>query len=179
MWLKLDTSNQKIGGISFFSPRKGFVCDNVENYEVVLANGTIVNANARENASLWLALKGGSSNFGIVTRFDMRTFAQGNIWGGIIRYDISTAPQQLQAFSNFISSRDYDEYAELIQNYAFVGGRNLFLAINSLEYTKPLENPPVFQPFTQIKPQFTNSMRITNLTDVTDEQAALSSNGAR
>ena len=168
-----------IGGISFFSPRKGFVCDNIENFEVVLANGKVVNANSRENADLWIALRGGSSKFGIVTRFDMRTFSQGNIWGDIIRYDISTAPQQLEASANFNTADGYDENAELIQNYAFVGGRDLFLAVNSLEYTQAIENPPVFQPFTKIQPQLTNSMRVTNLTDITDEQAALSSNEAR
>ncbi|OTA99087.1 hypothetical protein M426DRAFT_16758 [Hypoxylon sp. CI-4A] len=59
------------GGNSYFSGRMGFGCDTIVNYEVVLANGTIVNANRTANADLWKALKGGSSNFGIVTRFDM------------------------------------------------------------------------------------------------------------
>ncbi|KAK0367429.1 FAD binding domain-containing protein, partial [Colletotrichum limetticola] len=56
------------GGYSFHSNRRGFACDNVVNFEVVLANGTIVNANAYENSGLWRALKGGSGNFGFVTR---------------------------------------------------------------------------------------------------------------
>lgn len=56
---------------SFHSNRRGFACDNVVNFEVVLANGTIVNANAHENAGLWRALKGGSGNFGFVTRVDV------------------------------------------------------------------------------------------------------------
>lgn len=59
------------GGISFFSGRKGFGCDSIVNYEVVLADGSVVNANNEENADLWRALKGGMNNFGIVTRFDM------------------------------------------------------------------------------------------------------------
>ncbi|KAI0204448.1 FAD-binding domain-containing protein [Astrocystis sublimbata] len=59
------------GGNSYYSGRVGFGCDSVVNFEVVLANGTIVNANQTENSDLWRALKGGSGNFGIVTRFDM------------------------------------------------------------------------------------------------------------
>ncbi|KAI0845082.1 FAD binding domain-containing protein [Daldinia vernicosa] len=59
------------GGNSFFSGRMGFGCDSVKNYEVVLANGTIINANSTANSDLWRALKGGGSNYGIVTRFDM------------------------------------------------------------------------------------------------------------
>ncbi|KAJ8060841.1 hypothetical protein OCU04_009925 [Sclerotinia nivalis] len=62
------------GGISFFSAREGLVCDNVVNYEIVLADGKIVNANQSDNHDLWKALKGGSNNFGIVTRFNIRTF---------------------------------------------------------------------------------------------------------
>ncbi|KAI1347324.1 FAD-binding domain-containing protein [Xylaria sp. FL0043] len=59
------------GGNSYYSGRQGFGCDSVINFEVVLANGAIINANETENADLWQALKGGSSNFGIVTRYDV------------------------------------------------------------------------------------------------------------
>ncbi|KAI1815958.1 FAD-binding domain-containing protein [Poronia punctata] len=59
------------GGNSYYSGKLGFGCDTVVNFEVVLANGTIVSANRTANADLWQALKGGSNNFGIVTRFDM------------------------------------------------------------------------------------------------------------
>jgi hypothetical protein len=45
--------------------KRGFACDSIVNYEVVLANGSIINANQDENKTLWKALKGGGSNFGI------------------------------------------------------------------------------------------------------------------
>ncbi|KAJ5920191.1 hypothetical protein N7516_011049 [Penicillium verrucosum] len=44
------------------------------NYGVVLANGTVCEANAQHNSDLYWALKGGAFNFGIVTRFDLTTF---------------------------------------------------------------------------------------------------------
>jgi len=59
------------GGLSYFIGRLGFACDSVVNYEVVLTDGQIVNANKTTNPDLWKALKGGGSNFGIVTRFDV------------------------------------------------------------------------------------------------------------
>jgi hypothetical protein len=67
------------GGVGWTTPRTGFACDNVVNFEVVLASGEVVNANAFHHADLWRALKGGSSNFGIVTRFDIDTFPANNI----------------------------------------------------------------------------------------------------
>lgn len=60
------------GGISYYSSRFGFACDNVVNYEVVLSNGSIIDANVNEHHNLFRALKGGGSNFGIVTHFDMQ-----------------------------------------------------------------------------------------------------------
>lgn len=59
------------GGSSYFMGRHGFGCDAIRNFQVVLTNGSIVNANNSTNADLWRALKGGGSNFGIVTRYDL------------------------------------------------------------------------------------------------------------
>jgi FAD/FMN-containing dehydrogenase len=67
------------GGFGWTTPRTGFGCDSVVNYEVVLANGEIVNANAACHADLWRALKGGSSYLGVVTKFDIYTFPARNI----------------------------------------------------------------------------------------------------
>jgi FAD/FMN-containing dehydrogenase len=67
------------GGVGWHTPRRGFGCDSVVNYEVVLANGSIVNANVSTHSDLWRALKGGSSNFGIVTRFDIEAFPAQNL----------------------------------------------------------------------------------------------------
>ncbi|KMU78327.1 hypothetical protein CISG_06563 [Coccidioides immitis RMSCC 3703] len=60
------------GGMSYYSGRSGLGCNEVVNFEVVLANGSIVDANSNENPALWKALKGGGLNFGIVTNFDIR-----------------------------------------------------------------------------------------------------------
>ncbi|KAI8937380.1 hypothetical protein NX059_006584 [Plenodomus lindquistii] len=49
------------GGISDYASRVGLSCDNVINFEVVLADGHIVNANKNTNADLFTALKGSSS----------------------------------------------------------------------------------------------------------------------
>ncbi|KAK2767017.1 hypothetical protein FQN54_006334 [Arachnomyces sp. PD_36] len=61
------------GGMSYYTPNEGFSCDQVVNFEVVLSNGTITNANSHQNPDLWRALKGGGFNFGIVTAFDLLT----------------------------------------------------------------------------------------------------------
>ncbi|KAF9877500.1 FAD binding domain-containing protein [Colletotrichum karsti] len=67
------------GGVSWYSQRTGFGCDSVVNYEVVLASGDVINANATVNSDLYRALKGGGNNFGVVTRFDIETFPFTNV----------------------------------------------------------------------------------------------------
>jgi hypothetical protein len=162
----------KSGGISFFSPQKGFACDNVVNMEVVLANGEIVYANNTENADLFTALKGGSNNFGIVTRFDLRTYSQGDFWGGFIFYPGSTVNRQLQAFEDFMTPANFDPYAEMICAIGYEGAIENFVVSNGIYYTKPIANPPVFQPFTSIQPQLGTTMRISNITDFVTEEAS-------
>ncbi|KAL6158747.1 hypothetical protein ACJQWK_03329 [Exserohilum turcicum] len=86
------------GGISFFSPKYGFVCNSVIEYEVVLADGSIVAASEQNNTALWRALKGGGNNFGIVTRFTARTFAGAHVWSGFAYYAPWKAENILSAF---------------------------------------------------------------------------------
>ena len=49
--------------MSFLSAEYGLACDNVVNYEVVLADGSTVNANANNYTDLFWAHKGGGNQF--------------------------------------------------------------------------------------------------------------------
>lgn len=167
-----STLINKAGGISFFSPEMGFACDHILNMEVVLANGSIVNASAYENPDLFTALKGGSNNFGIVTRFDLQTYSHGNFWGGFIFYPGSTAPQQLRAFENFMDPTKADPYAEMICAIGYEAATSSFLVSNGIYYTQPVANPAIFTPFTAIQPQLGSTMRISNMSDFVAEEEA-------
>jgi FAD/FMN-containing dehydrogenase len=70
------------GGNSYYAGLYGSACDNVAEWEVVLAKGNILNDNAISHTDFWTALKEGSGNFGIVTRFYMYTFPAHDLWGG-------------------------------------------------------------------------------------------------
>ncbi|KAL8881357.1 MAG: hypothetical protein Q9198_001429 [Flavoplaca austrocitrina] len=166
------------GGVSFFSGRFGFVCDNVVNYELVLPYGKVINVNA-STPDLFKALKGGSNNFGVVTRFDMKSFDSGKFWGGFVVYPLSTMPQHVSAFVGLAGAQPYDPFAALIHSYGYTAGS--WSIANNYEYTKvPAQPyPPTFKPFTDIQPQFLNTMRVSNLTDFTVEIAATSPPGRR
>jgi FAD/FMN-containing dehydrogenase len=141
------------------------------NFEVVLADGQVANANATSNDDLWRALKGGSNNFGIVTRFDVRAFEQGNFWGGIVLYNDSASPLLLEAFDRLVQEQASDDHAAMIHSHVYVPGMG-FVVVANMEYTKPLQSPRILRSYIDAQPQLNNSMRISNLTDFTDEFVA-------
>lgn len=159
------------GGNSYYAARMGLVCDNIRQYEVVLASGEIVYANANENADLWQVLKGGSGNFGIVTRLDLDTFPNELIWGGIVLYPNSTAPQQFDAFVNFGPNINDDPYASVIVINAYLGATNSNIIMNAYEYTKPVAAPPIFDEFLAIQGNISSTMRFANMSSLAEEFA--------
>ena len=161
------------GGNSWFASRHGFVCDNIMNFEVVLSTGELVNANATHHPDLYKALKGGGNNFGIVTRFDFRTFDQGLFWGGFLVLPVNESANQLQALQEFTtnSGNGADDYAALESVFAFNSSGSTNQASIIVE-TRPLSYPPIFEKITGTKPQILNDLRLTNCSNLTIETSA-------
>jgi FAD/FMN-containing dehydrogenase len=59
------------GGIGFLARKLGLTIDNLLGAQVVLADGSVVEANDTEHPDLFWAIRGGGGQFGIVTRFDL------------------------------------------------------------------------------------------------------------
>jgi hypothetical protein len=59
------------GGTGWLNRLHGLSCDNVRGFTVIVADGSLVRANASENSDLFWALRGGGGNFGVVTEFEV------------------------------------------------------------------------------------------------------------
>jgi hypothetical protein len=154
------------------------VCDTVVNFEVVLASGTVVNANAESHADLFAALKGGSNNFGVVTRFDLATFEFKGMWGGMIISPDSTCEQAMRAFERFASAPEQDENAHVILSIGWKAG--VQVAISTIHHTTGTsESPPSLLEFSSLQPQLYNTLRQDSMLNFATEQSASSTDGGR
>ena len=102
--------------INFFANKIGWACDNVASYEVVTASGVVVITTPSAFPDLYWALRGGGSNFGIVTNFKLDAFPLGKMWGGQRIYTENNFAAILDAIYSFAttkSSQDTDA-AEII-----------------------------------------------------------------
>ncbi|KAJ2994293.1 hypothetical protein NUW58_g1592 [Xylaria curta] len=163
------------GGLSFFSSREGFVCDNVLNYEIVLASGEVVNANEREHSDLWTALRGGGNNFGIVIRYDFRAFPQGPLWGGNIFYMLSSLPDQIQKLVTELTKPDASPETHVMMSIGFAGALSpVPVGLNTVYFAQAVDNPPVLDPFVSVDTKIDqfSSVRIQTLKEAATDQAA-------
>ncbi|KAI2610570.1 putative oxidoreductase [Hypoxylon sp. NC1633] len=165
------------GGLSYFGPRHGWTCDTVTAFEVVLADGSIVIASAEHEPDLFHGLRGGSNNFGIVTRVDLETFDQGLLWFATIYNPLSTIDDVVKIFAEITAADNYDENASFITGFGYSQARGMTVIVNQLAYTKPLENPPYYRGLLGL-PSIFNSSSISNMTTLAQQGANLLPSGA-
>ncbi len=87
------------GGLGYLARRFGWTVDNLEEVEIVTADGEIRTASREQNADLFWALRGGGGNFGVVTRFTFRLHDVGPmVYGGLIAWPFERADEILRAY---------------------------------------------------------------------------------
>lgn len=165
------------GGISYFSGRYGWACDNVRNFEVVLASGEIVNASPDANSDLyWVLRGGGGSNFGIVTRFDLVAFQQGDVWSYNSFHPLSSSAELVPAFVDLAVEglpSDYDAHTFMVMTYyPSLGGE--LIAIYLYHATPPLTSDDTPAVFTKIKATPGAFINTTTVTNVSAQSIAIS-----
>jgi hypothetical protein len=166
-------------GYSWFAAATGFVCDSLVNVEIVTGAGDIINANATSNSDLFLVLKGGGNNFGIVTKYVLKAFPFGNLWGGIMVYPQTGAAAQIAAFVDFTNNIKNDLSANLINIWSYQQATGASLILNCLEYTKPIVAPAPYTELLALPDLIASTMRVTNLTSLTVELAEATHQNAR
>jgi FAD/FMN-containing dehydrogenase len=92
------------GGMGWLARKYGLSTDSVNCFELVTADGGLVNASATENPDLFWALRGGGGNFGIVTGMEIRLYPVTTVYGGNLIYPIEAAKDVYARYRDWITN---------------------------------------------------------------------------
>ncbi|EGZ11048.1 hypothetical protein PHYSODRAFT_337810 [Phytophthora sojae] len=95
-------------GFGTLSRTAGTVLDNVEAVRVALANGTIVDASAKQNADLYWGVRGAASSMGVVLDFKIKTIEPPSerVTNYTIAFNSSVKPTQQDNVNAFLGTQN-------------------------------------------------------------------------
>jgi FAD/FMN-containing dehydrogenase len=95
------------GGYGMWGRRLGLTCDRLAAVHIVTPDGQLRRATSGRDADLfWACRGGGGGNFGIVTRFDLRTYASRSASWLIASWPWSMADELLDAWNRLAPDAD-------------------------------------------------------------------------
>jgi FAD/FMN-containing dehydrogenase len=93
------------GGFGYLSRQFGWTIDDLEEVEIVTADGTVRRGSRSANTDLFWALRGGGGNFGVVTEFVYRLHTVGpEVTAGLIAWPASQAESVLDLYRKVTES---------------------------------------------------------------------------
>ena len=96
------------GGLGHLTRKYGLTIDNLLEADVVLADGSLVTANAHQHEDLFWALRGGGGNFGVVTSFLFQGCPINTIIGGPTLWELDQAPEVMRWYREFLPNAPED-----------------------------------------------------------------------
>ncbi|MGH2548494.1 MAG: FAD-binding oxidoreductase, partial [Thermomicrobiales bacterium] len=101
------------GGTGWMARKYGFAADHIMSMDVVTANGELIKVNAESNPDLFWAMRGGSSNFGVVTAMEFNLFPVPTFYGGGVYYPLSAGNDVFAAYGEWIQTLPNDVTASI------------------------------------------------------------------
>ena len=96
------------GGLGYLTRKYGLTIDNLLSVDMVLADGSVVTANAHTHSDLFWAVRGGGGNFGVVTSFLFQGRPVETIVGGPTLWELEQAPEVMRWYRDFIVNAPED-----------------------------------------------------------------------
>lgn len=118
--------------------------------QLVLPNSTAINVTYEYQPDLYYALRGGANNFGIVTRFRVRTVPQGQQLFGHRQYDPKYSHRVLEEAHRLATDLANDTDMAYWSRYAYNQSSDSFAPSLFLAHLQPENDPPVFDSVNEI-----------------------------
>lgn len=142
----------------------------MRSFEIVLGDGRVVTASSESEPNLYRALRGGGSNFGIVTAFELEVYPYNGMWGGRTLIDSIHARQAIAAYEGFVKKQEVDPKGHTIFIATYDEGPLRLLQY--MVYTEPQGDLPIFEELRKI-PTIESSLGLTDYTTLAQNIAGL------
>lgn len=147
------------GGIGFLAREHGLTIDHVRGVELVLADGSVVRADATENADLFWAVRGAGANVGIVTSFELEADEVGDVGFAQLVYDASDTAGFLEHWGSIVEAAPRDLTSFLMMG-APRGGQVVAQVMTMVDSDDPDTVLERLQPFAQLGPLLDQAVQI-------------------
>lgn len=150
------------GGIGWLAREHGLTIDHLRAVEVVLADGTIVRADATRHPELFWAVRGAGANVGIVTAFEFEVDEVGDLGFAQLAFDATDTAGFLQAWGDWVVDAPRDLTSFLILGGARPGQPPVAQVMAAIDSDDPETVLARLQPLAESAPLLAQDVRITS-----------------
>lgn len=152
------------GGWGHLHAKFGLALDNVIGADVVTADGRLLTVNATENSDLFWGIRGGSSNFGIVTALEYRLHPLGPVLAGAVFHPANKTREALHFFRDYAETIP-DELVIQCGAFALPDGTRV-LGIAACYSGNPSEGESVLKPLRSFGPPIADAIAVMSYRDL-------------
>jgi len=154
------------GGIGWLVREHGLTIDHLRAVDMVLADGSVVRADAQENAELFWGVRGAGANLGIVVAFEFEVDVVGDVGFAQLVFDATETSDLLQRWGSAVESapRDLTSFLSIGRARAGRGATaHVHAVVDSDDPTTVVER---LQPLAEIAPLVDQAAQILPYTQI-------------
>ncbi|MCH6230712.1 LLM class flavin-dependent oxidoreductase [Microbacterium sp. CFH 31415] len=154
------------GGIGFLAREHGLTIDHLRAVEVVLADGSIVRADADTHPDLFWAVRGAGGNVGIVTAFEFEVDEVGDIGWAQLAFQVDDLAEFLEGYGSIVEGSPRDLTAFLLAGGPRPGQPQVVQLYGVVDSDDPDTIIARLQPFAELAPLVQQSVQVASYAQV-------------
>jgi alkanesulfonate monooxygenase SsuD/methylene tetrahydromethanopterin reductase-like flavin-dependent oxidoreductase (luciferase family) len=165
------------GGVGYLVREHGLTIDHLRAVELVLADGSVVRADANENPELFWAVRGAGANVGIVTAFEFEVDEVGEVGFAQLVFDASDTAGFLERWGTTVEAAPREVTSFLIMGASRRGQQTVAQVMVVVDSSEPDTIIEMLQPFAEVAPLLDQSVSLTPYSAILDNAQDGSHNG--
>lgn len=150
------------GGIGFLAREHGLTIDHLRAVEIVLADGSLVRADAETREDLFWAVRGAGANVGIVTAFEFEAVEIGDVGWAQLAFQLDDPAEFLEGYARIVEESPRDLTVFLLMGAPRRGQPWIAQLYGVVDSDDPDTIVARLQPFAELAPLVQQSVTLTS-----------------